>query len=96
MPYTVKVDHPDAGDQDVYIHGLGTFRNGTSTDVDDEQAELYRAHNAVQTQVHTEDGGLQVTSELGPPLEELDSPWVTVTKAGSRSKKASEEKGGEE
>ena len=47
MTYQVIVDHPSAGDSDVYIHGLGTFHNGTTTDVDDEQIERFRSINSV-------------------------------------------------
>jgi|ERR1700746_263484 len=98
MPYTVQVDHPEAGDSDLYIHGLGTFRNGTSTTVDDEQAELYRALNATQNQEHTPEGGLIVESVLAPPIDELDIRGVTITKDKSQSSrgKAPEPKGDDE
>jgi hypothetical protein len=102
--YSVTVDHPDVGEQDVYIHGLGTFKNGTTTTVSDEQAESYRVHNATQVQTHTPDGGLQVESVLGPPIEDLDnSPWFTVKKTSKSGEgpepapePASNEKGGKE
>jgi hypothetical protein len=88
MPYTVQVDHPEAGDQDIYIHGLGTFRNGTETEVSDEQAELYRVLNATQNQEHTEDGGLIVESVLAPPIDELDIRGVTITEVRDRPPRA--------
>ncbi len=85
MPYKVKVDHPTAGEQEIYIHGLGTFMNGTETEVDDEQAERYRAINAVQKQEHTEDGGLITEVELAPEIDQLEIPGVTITKVGGSS-----------
>lgn len=50
MPYEVKVDIPESGEQDVYIHGLGTFANGSTNVVDDDQIARYRAANATQMQ----------------------------------------------
>jgi len=47
MPYRVTVDHPNAGDTDVYIHGLGTFHNGTTYDVSDEDIERFRIMNSI-------------------------------------------------
>jgi hypothetical protein len=48
MPYNVIVDHPNIGEEgELYIHGLGTFKNGTTTEVSDQQIDLYRAAHAV-------------------------------------------------
>ena len=82
MPYTVKVDSPTAGDQDLYIHGLGSFRNGTETEISDEQAIRFRVLNATSNQEHTPEGGLKVTNTLGPALEDLDIPGFTFTRTG--------------
>jgi hypothetical protein len=91
LPYTVKVDHPSAGDQDVYIHGLGTFHNGTETEVDDDQVMRYRIATGRQLQgvfndagdvvaPHDENGRSEVRFELGPEPHELEFYGVTVTK----------------
>jgi hypothetical protein len=86
LPYIVKVDHPEAGDQDVYIHGLGTFHNGTETEVSDEQAEAYRALNATQKQSDfDENGGFSVESVLAAPIDELEMRGITITKTGGSS-----------
>jgi hypothetical protein len=50
VPYEVKVDIPERGEQDVFIQGLGTFKNGSTNIVDDEQMARYAAANAVQLQ----------------------------------------------
>lgn len=91
MPYLVKVDHPNAGDQDVYIHGLGTFRNGTETEVDDDQVTRFRvATGTTQSGVfdeegkivapHNEDGTSETRFVMGAEPHELDIFGVTVTK----------------
>jgi hypothetical protein len=43
VPYKVKVDHPNLGEQSLFIHGLGTFANNTETIVDDEQGARFQA-----------------------------------------------------
>jgi len=50
MPYEVKVDIPERGEQDVFIQGLGTFKNGSTNVVDDDQMARYAAANAYQMQ----------------------------------------------
>jgi len=96
MSYSVTINHPDMGDQDVFVHGLGTFRNGSTIEVSDEQDLMYQALNATQNQTHTPDGGLQVESVLGPSVSELDSsPWFTVTVVKPRTSNESS-KGGKE
>lgn len=62
MPYKVIVDHPSIGDgTELYIHGLGTFKNGTTTEIDDNQVDVYRAAHAVVDI-------LEVPQEDGEPL----------------------------
>jgi len=91
LPYIVKVDHPSAGDQDVYIHGLGTFRNGTETTVDDDQVMRFCIMTGTQVQgifndegevvaPHDEDGRSEVRFIHGREPHELDIHGVTVTK----------------
>jgi hypothetical protein len=81
MPYTVKVDHPSVGDSDIYIHGLGTFRNGTETEVDDDQVMRFRIMNATQVMSDfNETGGFSMEQQLGPDPSTLDILGVTVTK----------------
>lgn len=82
MPLKVTVDHPEAGDQDIYIHGLGSFRNGTTTEVDDEQVMRFRAITATQEQTHNEDGSLSVQSVLGPEPHTLEMRGFTFEQVG--------------
>jgi hypothetical protein len=79
----VKVDNPTAGDQDVYIHGLGTFRNGTTTTVDDEQVMRFRIMTATQKMSDfDEEGRFSVEQELGPEPHDLNIYGVTINKLG--------------
>ena len=68
MPVKVTVDHPNIGEGvEVYIHGLGTFKNGTDTIVSDEQVDRYRgAHSVVDTEVDEDTGNLIPKPRLGP------------------------------
>jgi hypothetical protein len=78
MPYEVKVDIPERGEQDVYIHGLGTFANGSTNVVDDDQIARYRAATASQMQSSfNSDGGFAVH---GVSKEPQSGYGITVTK----------------
>jgi len=81
MPYTVKIDHPNAGESDLFIHGLGTFHNGEEATVSDEQWFRYRAgHAIVNTDIGT-DGLVTYDPQLGPDLDDLNLPdWIKITK----------------
>lgn len=103
MPYQVTVDHPNAGDSDVYIHGLGTFRNGETTEVSDEQVVRYRTMNGLQQSGIFDDEGnvVSATDENGhfetrftwaPEPHELDIPFITITKDGEEAKQDNEPK----
>lgn len=91
MSFRVKVDIPTAGDQDVYIDGLGTFRNGGEYTVDDDQVMRYRVINGTHSQgiwdadgkyvgPHDEDGHFETRFELGPEPQDVEMAGVTVTK----------------
>jgi hypothetical protein len=93
MPYTVKIDHPNAGDSDLYIHGLGTFHNGEEATVSDDQWFRYRAgHAIVNTEIGT-DGLVKYDPQLGPDLDDLNLPdWITITKADEETQNDEGEK----
>lgn len=93
MPFnvTVKQDNLPKG-APVYIEGLGTFKNGTTTVVSDEQAELFQ-----HTQAAIVDGERpgDYTKELGPKITDLNIYGVTVEKklaTAEKSDKAEEPK----
>ena len=98
MPFEVTVDHPEAGDQDVYIHGLGTFRNGTTTTVDDDQVMRFRVMNSTQRMSEfDQDGRYTIEQELAPEPHELDIRGVTIKKLGDvPNESAGDEAGGGE
>lgn len=88
MPYKVKIDHPNAGDTDLYIHGLGTFHNGTETTVDDDAWFRFRAGHAVVNTEIGKDGLVTHDPQLGPDLEDLNLPeWISITKVDGASSK---------
>jgi hypothetical protein len=81
MPYKVKIDHPNAGDTDLYIHGLGTFHNGEEATVDDAAWFRYRAGHAIVNTDIGQDGFVTYDPQLGPDLKDLGLPdWISITK----------------
>lgn len=90
MPIEVTVDHPEAGDQDIFINGLGTFRNGQTATVDDDQIMRFRAMNSVQKTTHNEDGTYTVENELGPEPQDLEIRGVTIKVVEAKGEKADE------
>jgi hypothetical protein len=47
VTYKLTVNQPNLGDEgEVYISGLGTFKNGTTTEVSDEEELNFRTVNA--------------------------------------------------
>lgn len=84
MPgYKVIVDHPSLGDQDLYIHGLGTFHNNTTTEVSLEQVRRFRAaHSIVETE-RTEEGLIHKPMR-GPSPSDLNVYGVTFEKVGEK------------
>jgi hypothetical protein len=87
MTYKVTVDHPSIGDTDLYIHGLGTFHNGTTTDVDDEQVERFRSMNSVVnvSDPHPETGRRIPLPVRAKDPTELNIFGVTIEKVGGDS-----------
>lgn len=79
MPYKLTVDQPNIGDQEIYIHGLGMFGNGTH-DISDEQASEFRHINATRglSEVDPE-GNYHIITALGPDLEDAVSRMYGVT-----------------
>lgn len=85
MTYTVKVEIPTAGDQAVYIHGLGTFPNNATSEVDDEQVERYKIIAGTQDIEHHEGGSYTATFVPAPDPIELNIPGVEIKKKGPNS-----------
>jgi hypothetical protein len=48
MPYSVSIDNPELGEQSILIDGLGTFKNNTTTQVDDEQGTIFTVKNGYE------------------------------------------------
>jgi hypothetical protein len=95
MTYRVIVDHPNLGDQDVYIHGLGTFHNGTTTEIDDEQVERFRSINSVVnlSDAHPETGRRVHMPARGKDPTQLNIFGVKVEKVGDEGNDETNEGG---
>jgi hypothetical protein len=65
------VDGEAQGAQEVYVHGLGTFKAGVPTAVTDEQAGLFRTINATQDHEIDDKGGVKPIGKLGPTIEDF-------------------------
>jgi hypothetical protein len=77
---TVKMDNLPRG-AEVQVHGLGLLKNGSTTQVNDADAETFRQMNSTQDSHFDETTGTLVTDTMvGPTLLQAfkDSPNVTV------------------
>jgi hypothetical protein len=90
VPYSMKIDQPNLGDEgELMIHGLGTFKNGQTYDITDEQAQVFREATArdsgevISDPEHELHGVQQLARELGPSLLDAQIYGVTVTEVGS-------------
>jgi hypothetical protein len=81
MPYQLKVNFPGTHKgQELTIPGLGTFKNGSSTEVSDEDADSFRAY---QTSNNMPDQTLLQAFK--------DDPYVEVSKAAAGKDKSDKE-----
>jgi hypothetical protein len=82
MPgYKVIVDHPNLGEESsLFIHGLGTFKNHTTTEVDLEQVRRFRAAHSVVDLEYDEEGHATHKPMRGPSPADLDVYGVTFEK----------------
>jgi|SRR3954468_14206818 hypothetical protein len=75
MSYNVKVDYPTMPKgQEVLINGLGTFQNGATVAVSDEDADSFRAYqksvgmpDVALPEAFKDDEYVSVTSARGTP-----------------------------
>jgi hypothetical protein len=86
VPYTMSINQVNLAEgTDVFIPGLGTFKNGGEYDISDDQAEAFRLMYAVdmggtisdpQHELH----GSNVTDlKLGPSLTDVFVRGITFT-----------------
>lgn len=79
MPFTLTVDLPNLGTQEIYIHGLGTFGNGTHA-ISDEQAEQFSMLNSkTEYSAPDKNGDMKLVPVPGPSLEEAVASMYGVT-----------------
>jgi hypothetical protein len=86
VPYRMEINQPNLADgAELWIHGLGMFKNGETYDITDEQAEKYRLDNArdsgeIESDSESPHFGVQhLARELGPSLLDVDIHGITVT-----------------
>lgn len=86
MTYKLSVDQPNIGDEgEVYIHGLGTFKNGKSYEISGELEETFRTVNAVDQGGIDDDpesetfGSVRPNVVLGPSLVDAAKSMYGVT-----------------
>jgi hypothetical protein len=76
MPYTLKIDYPASGNgQEMAIPGLGTFKNGSTYRVSDEDAQSFRDYQVSnnmpdQTLYQAFQKSEYVTVEVDKPKDE--------------------------
>lgn len=93
--YTVKVNDPALPDgQEVEVPGLGVFKNGSTRQISEEQAEYFRDINARLVDVETDDrpafaGAAAVELQRGPTVLAAfkDHPVVSVEAADQPAEK---------
>jgi len=89
MAYKITVDQPNIGPgTEVFIDGLGTFKNGEATVVDADQANHFRnAHGRVNDEGKWEQGPTLAQAKLvGVTVERVsdkDEPETKVTQTST-------------
>lgn len=85
MPYSLTVDYPNMPKgQELSIVGLGTFKNGSTTTISDEEAQMFRD---MQVANNMEDRTLLAAFK--------DSDYVTVEVAKTEKKDDDKKKEGD-
>ncbi len=91
MPYQLKIEQPNLAEgADVLIHGLGTYANGQTHEVTDEEEENFRIVNSVDTGGVDDDpesdtfGAYVPNIQPGPSLLEANILGVTATDASKK------------
>lgn len=81
MPgYKVIVDHPELGDADLFIHGLGTFHNNTTTEIDLDQVRAFRAAHSTVDVSYDEEGRATHKPMRGPSPADIEVYGVKFEK----------------
>lgn len=79
MPFTLTVDMPNLGSQEIYIHGLGSFSNGKHK-ISDAQAEQFSLINSKAGYGPAdEDGSMKIVAIPGPKLTDAVAAMYCVT-----------------
>jgi len=92
LPYQMTINQENLAEgADVLIHGLGTFANGGTYDISDEEAEHFREAHAVDaggvdSDPESENFGVYVPNvQPGPSLTEVSIYGVTVTESSTKA-----------
>ncbi len=79
MPFTLTVDLPNLGDQTLYIHGLGSFRNGVHKISDEQAAQFSQINSRSGYGPPDENGNMKIVSIPGPSLEDAVASMYRVS-----------------
>lgn len=80
MSYAIKVDYPEQSDAyEVYIDGVGTLKNGTTTDLTDQQVASFASYNGYVDHSYDENGRITLKPTAGPSLEEAFQNAAGIT-----------------
>ena len=86
MPYQITIDHPNLEEgTELTILGLGTFAQGGTYDISDEQAAAFQAAQATDVGDFNDEGVYVPNMQLGPALDEANIYGVKVSKSGTKS-----------
>ena len=95
MPYQIKINQPNLAEgTELTILGLGTFENGKTYDISDEQVEAFREANQVDAggfdnDPESESFGVYVPNmQPGPHLTDVSIHGVEVTEAAGKKAKS--------
>jgi hypothetical protein len=81
LSYSIKIDYPEQSDAyEVYIDGLGTLKNGTTTDLTDQQLAAFASYGSYVDHEYDENGRIRLIPTAGPSLEEAfqNNKGITV------------------
>jgi hypothetical protein len=91
VPYNVTVNQDNLPEgAEVSITGLGTFKNGETAEVSDEQVEFFRVMNGYPVDTVDEEGNTLVGNYVrkpGPTLDKAEFYGITIEKVSARKAK---------
>jgi hypothetical protein len=89
LSYSIKVDIPEQSDEyEVYIDGIGTLRNHTTTDLNDLQVATYRSYHHFVDHEYDSEGRITLKPQSTGLEEATWSAGIAVLVDGKEVKPA--------